>query len=173
MRIWIPLLLAMAPALTGQTAPADPLGPVRFLEGRWVGEASGQPGKGRSERTYKRELGGRFLAGTNRSVYEPRKPELKAEVHEDLSYFSFDRSAKQMMLRQFHSEGFVNEYKLTSQGEGKLEFTTFRIDGLPEGWRARESYRIVSNDEVVETFSVAEPGKEFQVYSETRLKRAP
>jgi hypothetical protein len=37
--------------------------------------------------------------------------------------------------------------------------------------QARESYRVLSPDEFVETFSLAGPGKEFSVYSETRLKR--
>jgi hypothetical protein len=52
-----------------------------------------------------------------------------------------------------------------------LDFVTQRIENIPPGWRARESYRILSQDGVVETFSLAGPGKEFEVYSETRLKR--
>jgi hypothetical protein len=35
----------------------------------------------------------------------------------------------------------------------------------------QEAYRILSPDEFVETFSLAAPGKDFEVYSETHLKR--
>jgi hypothetical protein len=70
-------------------------------------------------------------------------------------------------------ESFVNEYNLDSvSADGKLlEFTTVRIENIAPGWRARETYRIVSADEVVETFYLAPPGKDFAAYSETRLKR--
>jgi hypothetical protein len=73
----------------------------------------------------------------------------------------------------FHAEGFVNEYTLDSVSpDGKaLEFITVRIENIAQGWRAKEAYRIVSADEVVEMFSLAPPGKEFAVYSETHLKR--
>jgi hypothetical protein len=37
--------------------------------------------------------------------------------------------------------------------------------------RARETYRFGGPDELVEVFELAEPGKEFTTYSETRLKR--
>jgi hypothetical protein len=52
-----------------------------------------------------------------------------------------------------------------------LEFVTVRIENIPPGWRAKEVYRIVSPDEWVETFSLAAPGKDFELYSEAHLKR--
>lgn len=78
-----------------------------------------------------------------------------------------------MVWRQFHSEGFVNEYMLDLvSADGKsLEFVTVRIENIAPGWRAKESYRIISADELEETFSLASPGKDFEVYSQTRLKR--
>ena len=52
-----------------------------------------------------------------------------------------------------------------------MEFVTVRIENLPPGWRAEEAYRVASADEVIETFYLAAPGKDFEVYSETDLKR--
>jgi hypothetical protein len=112
-------------------------------------------------REYRFDLRGRVLTARNKSVYEK-------ETHEDMGVFSIDHASKRFVLRQFHVEGFVNEYESTSAG---LEFVTVRIENLPAGWRAKESYRIVSKDEIIETFSVAGPGKDFSVYSETRLRR--
>ena len=48
---------------------------------------------------------------------------------------------------------------------------TVRIENIAAGWRAKESFRILSPDEFVETFSLAVPGKDFEVYAETHLKR--
>lgn len=77
------------------------------------------------------------------------------------------------MLRQFHVEGFVNQYVQTSSTlDGKtFVFTTEQIENIPVGWRARETYRIVSPDEFVEVFELAEPGKDFEIYSESRHTR--
>ena len=161
-------------ALRAQEPKTNPrLAPVRVFEGVWIGTASGQPGKGVSMREYQFELKGAVLTARNRSKYEPKKAGAEPEVHEDMAVFSYDTSSKRIILRQFHSEGFVNEYALDSQSadDKTVQFTTFKIDGIPEGWRAREIYRVVSDDDIVETFLLAGPGKDFEVYSETRLKR--
>jgi hypothetical protein len=154
-------------------AQTDPWIPLRVLEGKWQGTAKGEPGKGTSTREYRFELGGRFLSARNRSVYEPKSEGAKPEVHEDIGMFSFDRALKKIVLRQFHVEGFVNEYTLDSVSpDGRsFELVTVRIENIAPGWRAREAYRIISSDEVVETFLLAAPGRDFEVYSETRLTR--
>lgn len=107
------------------------------------------------------------------AFYEPKTAGAKPEVHEDFGMYSYDTALKKIVLRQFHGEGFVNEYTLDSVGaDGKsLAFMTIRIENIAPGWRAKEAWRIVSPDEFVETFSLAAPGKEFAVYSETHLKR--
>ncbi len=52
-----------------------------------------------------------------------------------------------------------------------FEFVTIRIENIPAGWRAKEAYRVISMDEVEETFWLAGSGKESEVYSRTRLKK--
>ena len=142
---------------------ADVWAPVRFFEGKWEGKASGQPGTGTTSRECRFELGGRFLVCKNHAVYalKPGKPE--PEVHEDWGVFSYDKSAKAFILRQFHAEGFVNEYAGTVAPDGRqLEFVSRAIENIAPGWRAREAYRIEGPDEFVEVFSLAAPGKEFE-----------
>jgi hypothetical protein len=164
----IGMLVAM-----GAGAQSDPWGALRFLEGKWEGPASGEPGRGISSREFRFDLNGRFLSARNKSVWEPKSPGAKPEIHEDIGMYSYDKTLKKVVLRQFHVEGFVNEYTLGSvSGDGKsVMFTTVRIENIAAGWRAKESYRILSSDEFVETFSLAAPGKDFEVYSETHLKR--
>jgi hypothetical protein len=167
------LVLAVS-AQAASPAPApDPFAVIRVLEGRWEGAASGEPGKGTATREYRFDLRGKALVARNRSVYEPRSAGAEPEVHEDLGVFTYDKAAKKIVLRQFHGEGFVNEYVLAEESPDGASFTfvTVRIENIPAGWRAREAYQVLSRDEVVETFSLAEPGKDFQTYSVTRLKR--
>jgi hypothetical protein len=52
-----------------------------------------------------------------------------------------------------------------------LVFVTDRIENIPDDWRARETYTIINQDEYVEVFELAEPQKEFKLYSESHWKR--
>ena len=86
---------------------------------------------------------------------------------------SYDKAAKKLVLRQFHVEGFVNHYVLDSvSGDGRtIIFVTAAIENIAPGFRGRETYRFVSEDEFFETFALAEPGKDFATYSETHFRR--
>jgi hypothetical protein len=164
---------AQSTASSGTSKKADPWEPVRTLIGKWEGEASGQPGAGKSEREYRFALKDQFIHITSKSTYPPQEKNPKGEVHEDVGFFSYDKVAQKLVLRQFHIEGFVNHYVLDSMSEDgrTLVFVTAAIENIPTGWRGRETYRIVSDDEFIETFALAEPGKEFATYSETRFRR--
>ena len=141
--------------------------------GTWKGEGGGEPGKGEYERSYQFILNKRFIEIRNKSTYEPTTQNPNGEVHEDIGYFSYDNGRKTFMLRQFHIEGFVNQFKLDSISPYKktLVFITESIENIPSGFKAKETYRILSDDEIEETFEIAEPGKEFAVYSKVKLVR--
>lgn len=147
--------------------------PLKFFAGKWEGTGNGKPGTSKIEREYQFVLNGKYLNVRSRSVYDPQQKNPKGEVHEELGMISFDKSRKQFVFRQFHVEGFVNQYVSTSiSADGKeIIFTSEAIENIPAGWRARETYKIISPDEFTETFELAEPGKDFQIYSEGRLRR--
>lgn len=168
------LVLSLSSPILAQTAQQpDVWEPLKYFAGSWEGAAKGQSGAGRVEREYQFVLNGKFLQAKNKSTYPPQEKNPKGEVHEDWGLFSYDRSRKQFILRQFHVEGFVNQYGLdTKVSHSKtFVFVTESIENIPAGWRARESYRILNDDEFVEVFELAAPGKEFEVYSENRFKR--
>lgn len=154
------------------SAAVDPWGPLRVFEGNWEGPTRGKPGAGSTSRAYRFEMGGRFLTQRDKSVYRSTGAGAEPLVHEDFGVFSFDATQRRIVWRQFHSESFVNEYILESVGpQGTtLEFVTMRIENLPGG-RAKKLYRILSPDEFEETFLLAVPDQEFEVYTESRLKR--
>jgi len=167
------LFLFSLPALSQSEQKPDVWEPIRFFAGAWQGEAKGEPGVGKAERDYVFVLNNRFLQVRNKNTYPPQEKNPKGEVHEDWGFFSYDRARKKLVLRQFHVEGFVNQYVLESNSaDGKtLVFVSEALENVPAGWRARETYKLISLDEFVETFELALPGKEFQTYSETRFKR--
>lgn len=120
------------------------------------------------ERSYERVLGDRYIRGRNASTYPPQEKNPKGERHQDEGWFSFDRTRQRIVLRQFHTEGFVNQYV---QDAAALVFTSEAIENIPPGFRARESYTFHGPDELEEVFEIAEPGQPFAVYSRTRLTR--
>jgi hypothetical protein len=84
----------------------------------------------------------------------------KGEVHEDLGILSFDTARGRIVLRQFHTEGFVNEYVQDVGASSKrLVLVTEAIENIPSGWRARETYSVPGPDEFEEIFELAAPGK--------------
>lgn len=152
---------------------SDPFKPVRQFIGKWEGDSQGEPGVGKMEREYVFVLKDRFLRVSNKAVYPPQTKNPKGEVHEDLGFIGYDRALKKLVFRQFHVEGFVIHYSLESISEDSRSFVfiSTAIENIAPGWRARETYRFLSNDEFIETFALAGPGKEFEPYSETRFRR--
>ena len=154
------------------SSPSDPLAPVAQLLGRWTGTSEGQPGKGEVERQYERVLGSRFIQVRNRSTYPPQEKNSKGETHEDIGFLSFDSGRKRLVFRQFHVEGFVNQYLLeTGSTSDRLVWVSEAIENIPAGFRARETYTFSGTDQLEEIFELAEPGKDFELYSRSRLTR--
>ena len=163
---------------THEVAPAppaaDPWVQVRFLEGEWTGTAEGEPGVGTVHRSYQFILGHRFLHERNFSAYSPKQLNTPGEVHQHWSFISFDKQRQRLVLRQFHQEGFVNQYVQVAEQSSprRLVFASEALENLDGRWRARETYEVGSADDFTETFELAEPGKEFQIYSRNTFKRA-
>lgn len=143
------------------------------LVGRWEGRAGGRPGIGRQVREYKLILNGRFIMGTNETLWEPTADEPAGEVHEDLTMIGLDGGASQLVMRAFYSEGFVNEYRcVESTNDGRrLVFESDRTENGPPGMRARETLSLIEADELESTFEIAMPGADFALYTHESLRR--
>jgi len=147
--------------------------PLKFFVGNWKGKGSGEPGIGEYERTYRFVLNNRFIEAKNKSTFPPSDKNSKGELHEQFDYFSYDKGRHCFVLRQFHIEGFVNQYKLDSiSADGKrIVFVSEAIENIPAGWRAKETYQILNDNQFQETFELAEPNKQFEVYTTATLNR--
>jgi hypothetical protein len=169
------VLLVISPLLSfAQITKQDSVWlPFKSMIGKWTGASEGQPGKGTYERCYEIVLNKKYIEVRNKSTYPPSANNPKGEVHEDRGFISYDKARKTFVLRQFHIEGFVNQYKMESiSSDGKtIVFISEAIENIPAGFRAKETYQIAGENEFIETFELAEPGKAFEVYSKAILKR--
>src|SRR5687767_10132478 len=137
------------------------------MVGEWRGTSRGQPGEGKVERVCFKVLNDRFIECRTTVTYPAQPANPKGELHVERAFYSYDKRSKKLRLRQFHGEGFVNTYV---EAEA-LSFVTVEIENIPAGWRARETYEHSSPDSWSERFELAEPGKDFKLYSATALQR--
>jgi hypothetical protein len=146
---------------------------LQYFMGAWEGEGHGQPGVSRVEASFEPALRGTFVTNRHLAVFPVQENNTKGEVHEDYGVFSYDKVRKVVVLRQFHVEGFVNQYVLTKASEDgrELVFETEAIENIPPGFRARTTYVIENDNEYRSIFELAPPGAEYSVYSENHLRR--
>jgi hypothetical protein len=168
----VPALMCAGGTRAEESPAPDPWQPMARFVGEWQGTASGEAGSGSVTRRYAKVLGGRFIQESNTTTYPPQEKNKAGEVHEHWGMFSYDKGRKTLVLRQFHTEGFVNTYRQSSQpGVEKLVFESENFENFSNSWKARETYEFAGEDQFVETFELAPPGKPFQVYSRSELKR--
>jgi hypothetical protein len=151
-------------------AAADRWEPWRPLLGTWLGTSEGNPGKGAVRLEVGFVLNERFLKLAGTADYQDGKG--GKEHHEDFGFVSFDKGRSQFVFRQFHIEGFVNQYTLTSEPkvDAKIALTSESCENTPPGWKARETYQ-VEGDILRHTFELAAPDKPFERYTTATLKR--
>jgi len=174
MKILLILIFLYPATISAQNTKQDSLWlPMKFFIGEWTGKGGGEPGIGDYERSYQWLFNGKYIEIHNKSTYPPSANNPKGEVHEDAGFISYDKIRKAFVLRQFHKEGFVNQYKLDSiSPDGKtLVFITESIENIPAGWRAKETYQLINDDEFEETFELAAPNENFTPYSTAKFKR--
>ncbi len=147
-----------------ETAIPEPLQVLQQLVGRWHGESSGRFGPAQVEKVAEFVLGGRFLQVTSRSVSD-------AEIHEDIGLFSYDEATDALILREFHSEGYVNTYRLAESGEGVFVFETEAIENSFHP-TLRAQLSIGLGDRLTESLALATDDKPFEVCVVAQLDRA-
>jgi hypothetical protein len=166
-------LWVMAPAFLlagarGLQASSDSWQPFQFLLGTWVGEGSGQPGKGSGEFTLAPDLGGKILVRKNHSDIAAAggRP---AATHDDLMIIYPGEKGKSPRAIYFDNEGHVINYTVTSS-PGELVFLSEAAASAP---RFRLTYKKTGDDTVSIKFEFAPPGKPdaFRPYIEASARR--
>ena len=147
--------------------------PFNFFIGAWKGSGQGRQGHSYVERKYEFVLNKNFSFVQNKSVYDPQEKNQNGEIHEDWGLISYDRARETYVFRQFHIEGFVNQYDLDKIAEDgqSISFVTEESESISPGWQARETYQILGPDEFVEIFELPVPDKNFEIYSAGHFQR--
>jgi len=147
--------------------------PFRYFLGHWTGQGGGAAGDGSVERSYEFILNERFIQMLGRSFYPPQEKNPEGEVHEEMGIVSFDRARQKYVYREFHVEGYVNQYVVAkwSRENGTIVMETEAIENIPSGWRARTSLEILGPDDFKETFDLAGPGKPWSCYITNLFRR--
>ena len=153
--------------------PRDVWLPFKFFVGQWEGRGEGQPGASLGRQEWEFVLGGKYLQVKNEARFDPQEKNPKGEVHEDWGFISYDRMRKLYVFRQFHVEGFVNQYVCDGpSADGKIfVFNSEAIENIPPGFKARLTYRILDEANFEQTFDLAPPGQEMACYSKGTMKR--
>lgn len=151
----------------------DPLESLEFLIGEWEGNADGASGQSAVHLEFRRILSKRYINIEGHEVRPAGAGPQNLAIHDDLGILSFDTTRQRMVLRQFHSEGFVVQYTAAPTADkNRIVFLSEAIESLPTGSQVRETFLLVTADELERTLEQADPGKEFRVLSRARLKKA-
>jgi len=153
--------------------PQDVWLPFKFFAGQWEGRGEGQPGISQGRQEWEFVLDGKYLQVKNVARFEPQEKNPQGQVHEDWGFISYDQMRKLYVFRQFHTEGFVNQYVCPGpSAEGKVfVFESEAIENIPPGFKARLTYRILDETSFEQSFDLAPPGKEMACYSKGIMKR--
>lgn len=158
------------PSFTAEPAAESEVEPPWHLfkkfVGKWKGKSQGRFGPADLEKSWSFALKDHFLQCRTESVAQ-------RDLHQDWSMLSYDKKRKKFVLREFHSEGYVNQYVVAVQKDGReFVYETESVENaFAPGLRAQTIVRFVSDNEIQQTFALASPGKKWDVCVESTLRR--
>lgn len=154
----VSLVAALPGPVTAQDSTAHAVwNRLRTLTGTWSGRETGRSGNGMGERHYDLVLADRFVHFRNRSVFPPQSANPAGEIHEDWGFFSWDAQRANVVLRQFVSEGYINQYALRpGSTRDSVVFESESLEGAPPGLRARLTLVFRDDTHFVEQFDLGD-----------------
>ena len=168
------LTLALTLAAGMLAAQNNPFQRLNFVLGSWTGTGSGfGNAKSAVESSFKPALNGSFIEVTNESYFEPTQRNPKGEHHIDKGFISYDKARKTIVFRQFHVEGFINQYILVDSlsNDSTLVFESETIENFVEGGKARWTIKKTAHESIETTFDLAMPNKPFACYGTNNLTK--
>ncbi len=148
--------------------------PFEQLIGEWKGTGAGfSNNTSVIKSSFQFCLNKQYIEVKNESVFAPTEKNTTGEVHQDWGLISYDKQRKLFVFRQFHVEGFVNQYILNQEisTPEKLVFETEMIENFVPGGKARWTIIIKSSTEIETIFDLQMPGKEFVCYGTNNLNK--
>ena len=103
-------------------AQENPIEKFNPLIGKWAGNGAVNESKSVIYSEFNFTLNNNFIEVKNHSEFEPTEQIPEGEIHDDWGMISFDNSRKKYVFRQFHVEGFVNQYILIDSLSNETTF---------------------------------------------------
>jgi len=167
------VLLVPSPQKAGEQPFTPSLDTLRPLLGEWRGVGQGRWGEFSAQVSYRFVLDGHFLQNDGISVYPKQEHNETGEIHRTLDLFSFDERRGTLVLRELDNEGFATTYYLdrAASEERRLVFVAEHLENVPEGWGARLTFELRSEDEFHETFELDADERGFKHFLTIRFLR--
>jgi hypothetical protein len=139
--------------------------------GFWVGEGSGDPGKGSGRFSFALDLDEKILVRRHHAEF-PAAGGRPAASHDDLLITYRSEPDKATKAIYFDNEGHVIHYTASFSSDGRN--LTFLSDATTAGPRFRLSYTAGQDGELLIKFEIAPPGNPdaFKTYVEGKARRA-
>ncbi|MFV0590064.1 MAG: hypothetical protein ACK5M7_01650 [Draconibacterium sp.] len=167
-------LLIIALFIVASVHAQNPLQRFERLSGSWQGTGEGF-GNSKSNITaeYNWLMDKQYIEMKHHSEFAPTAQNPKGEIHDDFGVVSFNKDRGIVIFRQYHSEGFFNEYVLneSESNDSTLIFETERIENFVPGGRARFTIKFIADNEIETVFEVGFPGKELVCFGTNRMKK--
>lgn len=160
-----------APAVQEQDAQPDPWEPLRLLEGTWDAAIEGRLGQGVGRRSYEFIMDGLYLVSRHASIRLPQEKSPAGDHHRELAVYSYDRERGKIILREFIVEGYV--IRSVCETEPKRFVCTAEEIESGSGIQSRLTIEISDPYRFEETFELAWPGDQLQVYFTNTWTRIP
>lgn len=172
-QIFVILIIFPVLLLAQDMKTIDVWKPFKAFIGVWEGTGTGMGGSSKIQTGFRFVLDDNYIEVKNRAVFEPTEKNPDGEIHEDWGMISYDKARGVFVLREFHTEGYVNQYVLKNSllGDKTLIFESEIIENFVPGGRVRQTYHFNQAGELKSTFDVSFPGKEFGCFGENTLKR--
>ena len=160
------LLLAVSTLMAQAQQPkpaSDPWRQLAFMLGDWTASGTKEQSEAKGGFSLKPDLDGKILVRRNFAEYPAReagKPPLR---HEDLMIVYPSGSDSQYATIYFDNEGHVINYVLTC--DEKRSSVRLESTGPEKAPRFRLDYLLKPDSTLEITFSIAQPGDTFKVYT--------
>ncbi|MBI4931191.1 MAG: hypothetical protein HY841_10545 [Bacteroidetes bacterium] len=137
-----------------------------YFNGSWENDTAKSEGMGQGTRQYELILNNAHLQVSNKANNLSQDKKTMVCYHQDIGVFSYDKSRKKIIYREFTSEKFFSQYVCDSISPDKKTFIfhSESFENVPAGYKGRITITILEENIFIEHFELAEAGKSFQTY---------
>lgn len=144
--------------------------------GEWQGQGDGySEGTSEVSCSIAYTMGGTYLEIKGEAKFKPTEKNPKGEHHIDQGFISFDKKRKTFVFRQFHIEGFVNQYIMDNEtsSDSVFVFNSESIENFVDGGKARVIIELKADGNLQSAFYLSMPGQELSCYGNNVFTRKP